>query len=248
MILTVEVGGSSVQAILFQEHTPASAVSLAEYRSYPWLLAAPGLVEGDRIQGAHHLGWMDVQASQELHMDSKSLLSMNDAQAAALGEWWLSGQPKGSLLYIGLGTGVGAALVLDGELAEIEFSHLTSFGPKRCGGCGWIGCLDAQIGGHALSQPLTQEEIASMITLLADAIDQQDRSFDQVVIGGGVTKSFPVIVAGLQKRFTYPITPSACPTWYKSAAPYGLLYSWQLQKRIIETLPATSAPVSKEEQ
>jgi predicted NBD/HSP70 family sugar kinase len=57
-------------------------------------------------------------------------------------------------LYVGIGTGVGAVGVRDGEVVPIEFGHLTSFGDKTCGGCGRRGCLDAQIGGHALPDPL----------------------------------------------------------------------------------------------
>ena len=91
-MLTIEVGGSSTQAIQFERPEGGVIVSVDEHRSEPWLLAAPGLVEGNRIRGAHQLGWMDVQASDVLHMQSPPLLSMNDAEAAALGEWWLSGQ------------------------------------------------------------------------------------------------------------------------------------------------------------
>ncbi len=93
-MLTVEVGGSSIQAIHFATPMKGEVVPLAQYHAEPWLLAAPGLVEGDRIRGAHHLGWLDVRASHELLMPAPPLLSMNDAEAATLGEWWLPFGPQ----------------------------------------------------------------------------------------------------------------------------------------------------------
>jgi predicted NBD/HSP70 family sugar kinase len=173
-MLTVEVGGSSTQAIQFEHPAWGTIVPLDGHRTDPWLLAAPGLVEGDRVRGAHHLGWLDVQASRELRMASPPLLSMNDAEAAALGEWWLCGQPQGMVLYIGLGTGIGAAAVAHGALVPVELSHRIAFGPKRWGGCGRMGCLDAQIGGHALPTPLGTDDIETIVNLLGVAINQQD--------------------------------------------------------------------------
>ena len=99
-MLTVEVGGSSVEAIRFDDAGSGSIVSLDNHRRDEWLLAAPGLVEGDRIRGAHHLEWMDVEASEELGMYTPPMLSLNDVDAATLGEWTLRGQPQGTLLYM----------------------------------------------------------------------------------------------------------------------------------------------------
>src|SRR5579875_3753312 len=122
MVLTIEVGGSSTQAIQFEHGDCGTIVPLDQRRTDRWLLAAPGLVEGDRIRGAHHLGWLDVQAHSELGMPFPPILSMNDAAATALGEWRLRGGPDGTWLYIGLGTGVGAAAVAQGVPIPIEFS------------------------------------------------------------------------------------------------------------------------------
>lgn len=227
MILTVEVGGSSIQAVQFERLELATVVSLDKHRNEPWLLAAPGLVEGNRIRGAHHLRWMDVQASRELSMTSSPLLSMNDAEAAAIGEWWLCGQPQVTLLYIGLGTGIGAVAVADGILLSVEFSHLTAFGPKRCGGCGRLGCLDAQIGGHALPTPLRDNDIEVIAKTLGAAIEQQGITIERVVVGGGMTRRYPSIVSRLRDYVELPVAASACPAEYKSAAPFGLMYAWQ---------------------
>ena len=226
-MLTVEVGGSSTQAIVFERPDQGEIVSLAQHKSDPWLLAAPGLVEGNRIRGAHHLGWMDIQASHELQMTSSPLLSMNDMEAAALGEWSLRAQPPGVLLYIGIGTGASAVAVREGALLPLEFGHRPGFGPKRCGGCGRVGCLDAQIGGHALPTPLRDEDIETVVDILKEAIRQQEIEFDLIVVGGGMPRRYSEIVSRLQKRIEPPVVSSVCPSQYKSSAPFGLLYAWQ---------------------
>jgi len=226
VVLTIEAGGSSTQASRFEGFDPGQIVPLAQHRADQWLLAAPGLVEGDRVRGAHHLGWMDVIASSELGMVSPPALSMNDAEAAALGEWHLHGNPDGTLLYIGLGTGVGAVAINQGVVIPIEFSHITSFGPNVCGGCGRRGCLDALIGGHALPTPLGEKDVDTSIDVLSAAIEQKTLSIARIVVGGGIARSYPAILPGLAERVTPTVYPSASLSVYKSAAPYGLLHTW----------------------
>lgn len=227
-MLTVEVGGSSIQAIRFTgSGSEGTFVSLHEYRHEPWLLAAPGLVEGDRVRGAHHLGWMDVHASEQLGMPSPPLLSMNDAEASGLGEWVLFERPAHTMLYIVMGTGVGAVTVSDGVVLPAEFGHLAAFGPKRCGGCGRLGCLDAQIGGHALPNPLQDRDIDTIVTILTDAIAKQNLTFEQIVLGGGIPRRYPRIVTGLNDRVDSAVHLSRAPARFKSAAPFGVFRAWE---------------------
>jgi hypothetical protein len=223
-MLMIEVGGSSTQAISFDRPTQGFVVSLDDHRGDSWLPGAPGLVEGHRVRGAHHLDWMDVQASQELGMHSAPVLGMNDADAAALGEWVLRNRPEGTLLFISMGTGIGAAAVNDGQVVPVEFGHLTAFGLNRCGGCGRVGCLDAQIGGHTLPTPLSDEDISNIVNVLSAALTKQDVTPDRVVVGGGLPRRYPRIVFGLGERADQPIEPSASPQRFKSAAPFGTMY------------------------
>lgn len=229
MMLVVEVGGSGIQAVWFDDANSGSIVSLDGHRHHQWLLAAPGLVEGDRVRGAHHLDWMDVQPSKELSMHAPPVLSMNDADAAALGEWVLRGQPKETLFYISIGTGVGATAVIEGELIPVEFGHLTAFGPKRCRGCGRVGCLDAQIGGHTLPTPLGDSDITKVVTVLQAALDKQEIVVNRIVLGGGLPRRYPQIVSLLGQRTDQSVEPSATPPRFKSAAPFGLLDRWGVQ-------------------
>jgi len=225
-MLTVEVGGSSIQALLINEDEPPQEVRLDEYRELPWLVAAPGLVEGDRVRGAHHLGWTDVSISRELGMPSPPALSMNDAEAAATGEWLLVDRPPGTTLYVGIGTGVGAVGVRDGGIMPVEFGHLTSFGDNTCEGCGRRGCLDAQIGGHALSTPLRTTERDLIVRSLLKALRVQEIAIDRVVLAGGLLRAHPDIVTAVQADTEgLDVLPSRCEPEYKSAAYLGLLHA-----------------------
>jgi len=225
-MLTVEVGGSSTQAVHFDNDSTYRIVTLADHHADDWLLASPGLVEGDRVRGAHHLNWMDVRASEELGMSKPPLLSLNDAEASALGEWIVQGEPDGVMFYIVIGTGIGAATVADHVVTPIEFGHLPGFGVNRCGGCG-EACLDAQIGGHALPNPLGNDDIEKVIGLLSAAIVRQRITTDRLVLGGGIPRRYSRIAKGVQEQTGLPTYPSACPREFKSAAPFGLLHAWQ---------------------
>lgn len=72
----------------------------------------------------------------------------NDANAAAYGEFILAGKPAGGLIYIGLGTGVGGGLVLDGKIfsgqqgCAMEVGHIIIEQNGRLCGCGNKGCME----------------------------------------------------------------------------------------------------------
>ncbi len=82
----------------------------------------------------------------------------NDAAAAAFGEYVLSGQTSGDLVYIGLGTGVGGGLVLRGKLhggahgVAMEIGHLIIEPNGRPCGCGNRGCLEQYASASGVQQ------------------------------------------------------------------------------------------------
>jgi hypothetical protein len=228
-MLTIEVGGSSVQATLFDNTDGYRIVPISEHRDDDWAYAAPGLVDGDRVRGAHHTGWMNVLASEELGMARPPLLGMNDAEASALGEWVLHGQPAGLMFHVVMGTGIGGMLVEDGQVIPVEFGHLPDFGPQFCGGC-LNNCLDAQIGGHALPTPLGDEDIDYIVRLLNEAMGRANIQADLMVLAGGVNRGYPQIRERLQPLVDFPIVPSNTPGGLKSAAPFGLRHRLHLQQ------------------
>ena len=83
----------------------------------------------------------------------------NDANAAAYGEYILAGKPEGGLIYIGLGTGVGGGLVLNGKNfpgqqgCAMEVGHIIIEPIGRLCGCGNKGCMEqyASASGIAIS-------------------------------------------------------------------------------------------------
>ncbi len=75
----------------------------------------------------------------------------NDANAAALGEFWAgAGRDVHSLVLFTLGTGVGGGIIIGDLVLEGEHSHGAELGhmkiemtnPRQCG-CGRWGCLEA---------------------------------------------------------------------------------------------------------
>ncbi|MGB4811851.1 MAG: ROK family protein [Methylophilaceae bacterium] len=94
----------------------------------------------------------------------------NDANAAAYGEYCLAGQPAGGLIYLGLGTGVGGGLVLNGKPyagqhgTAMEVGHIIVAANGRLCGCGNLGCLEqyASASGVAISYfNATQQKLTS---------------------------------------------------------------------------------------
>jgi glucokinase len=81
----------------------------------------------------------------------------NDADAAALGEaGWGSGKNKSRLIYVTVGTGIGAGIILDGHVyrgvdqAHPEIGHhvIDPSGPACL--CGFNGCWESLAAGPAM--------------------------------------------------------------------------------------------------
>lgn len=113
--------------------------------------AAPGLVDSEagEVTGAANLpGWVRVPVSARLGRALGVPVRVeNDANMAALGEWWRgAGGGRASLLFLALGTGIGGGVIVDGRLlrgshhfaGEIGYTCLgrqyleMDFGPSGC--------------------------------------------------------------------------------------------------------------------
>jgi len=82
----------------------------------------------------------------------------NDANAAALGEWWQgAGRDVSTLVGVTLGTGIGGGIVLDGRvfhgISDVagEVGHMTIDSTGRRCNCGNYGCLEAYASGPAIA-------------------------------------------------------------------------------------------------
>jgi glucokinase len=104
-------------------------------------------------------GWVNVPIVERLNkaFDVPVLLE-NDADAAALGEYWQgAGQGAKRLYAVTVGTGVGTALIVEGRIYRgIDGSHpegghqlIDPNGPQCY--CGYRGCWEGLIAGPAIA-------------------------------------------------------------------------------------------------
>jgi predicted NBD/HSP70 family sugar kinase len=114
---------------------------------------------------APHQGWRNVDVASEMraHLAGSGLAELplfiqNEANVAALAELEFSGQNGADpLIYLSIGHGVGAGIIVNGRLltglygfaGEVGHTILQQGGPP-CS-CGRRGCADALIGLQALS-------------------------------------------------------------------------------------------------
>jgi glucokinase len=127
----------------------------------------------DRTRGAIQNPWtlptwkdVDIVSPLSAHFHVPVILE-NDADAAALGEYW-QGAGKGvrRLCALTVGTGVGTGFILDGSIyrgwrglhGEVGHQVLDPSGPECY--CGAHGCMEALIAGPALGK-LAREKAAA---------------------------------------------------------------------------------------
>lgn len=126
------------------------------------------------IARAPNLGWIDVPFGELLRRRLKlPVVVHNDLKAIAWGEYRFgAGMGARTLLVIFVGTGVGAAVIAEGNLLVGargfggEIGHI-KVGPDDgplCG-CGRRGCLEAYVGGHALALKARQSIAEGRISL-----------------------------------------------------------------------------------
>jgi len=127
------------------------------------------------ITRAPNLGWIDVPFGELLRRRLKlPVVVHNDLKAIAWGEYRVgAGVGARTLLVVFVGTGVGAAVIAEGNLLVGargfggEIGHI-KVGPDDgplCG-CGRRGCLEAYVGGHALSLKARQSIAEGRISLV----------------------------------------------------------------------------------
>lgn len=124
-------------------------------------IGAPGLVDCDRgvIVRADDLGWRDVAVADAVRQAlGLEALLINRNRASGLAEARFgAGRGVHNLVYIGVGTGISAAFILDGVLldgssfsaGEIGHTVVDAAGPP-CG-CGKRGCLQVYASGSAMA-------------------------------------------------------------------------------------------------
>lgn len=129
----------------------------------------PGLVVHGRIvREPHNLasGWVGFRFEKALRHPTRIL---NDAAMQALGSYH-----GGRMLFLGLGTGLGSAMVVDGLVEPMEIAHL----PYRKG-----KTYEEFVGERALlrkGRRKWQKEVFAVVETLSHALEP-----DYIVLGGG---------------------------------------------------------------
>lgn len=111
-----------------------------------------------------NLGWRGVDFGRLLRSElGREVRLVNDLSAAAWGEH-RAGAARGvdDALVVFLGSGIGAGMILGGELYEGasglagEIGHVKVRPGGRLCGCGESGCLEAYAGGHNVAERLQE--------------------------------------------------------------------------------------------
>ncbi len=188
-VLVVDVGGTHVkiQASTHpvrvkipsgSELTPAMLVQELAVQTAGWQFEAvsvgyPGPVtQGRPIAEPYHLGKGWVGFDFGAAFAPRAVKIVNDAAMQALGSY-----EGGRMLFLGLGTGLGSALIVDNVLEPMELAHL----PYRKGHTyeDYLGLA----GLERLGKRKWRTHVARVVGLLKAAVQA-----DYVVIGGGNAK------------------------------------------------------------
>jgi glucokinase len=119
-----------------------------------------------------------IRDSLSRKLGGMNVIIENDANCAAVGEWWMgAGKDVDSLVMITLGTGVGGGIILDRKLWRGadgfggEVGHMTIYpGGPKCN-CGNYGCLEVYSSAtgirrmvkEALADPDTKTALRELV-------------------------------------------------------------------------------------
>jgi polyphosphate glucokinase len=194
-VLVIDIGGSNVKILATGQRTPrkfasgptmtpkkmvAGVKALAAGWKYDVIaLGYPGRVRDGRITSQPHnlgRGWVGFNFKSAF---GRPVRIINDAAMQALGS-----HKRGLLLFLGLGTGLGAALVAEGVVIPMELAHL-SF--KNGTYEDYLGLRALKRLGRKKWQKYVEFGAARMIEAVAP---------DDVVLGGGNVKKLKKLPKG----------------------------------------------------
>ncbi len=183
-VLVVDVGGSHVKVLVSGESerrrapsspglTPAQmvAAALEAARGWRWQVASVGVPapvsHGRVIAEPFNLGkgWVGFDFEAAFGVPTRVI---NDAAMQALGSY-----DGGKMLFLGLGTGLGSALVVDGIVEPMEVGHLPF---KKRTFEDYLGERGLEKHGRKRWQKLVYEAVANLVAAFEP---------DSVVLGGG---------------------------------------------------------------
>ena len=195
-VLVIDIGGTHIKLLATgqkepikipsgPEMTPRRMVTLVRKATAKWKYSAvsigyPGpVLHGKPVSDPHNLapGWVGFDFRKAF---GRPVKLMNDAALQAIGSY-----KRGRMLFLGLGTGLGSALIVDGVIEPLELAHL----PYKKGGTyeDYIGLR----GLERLGKKKWRRYVADVVNRLKAALE-----VDDVVIGGGNAKLLKALPAG----------------------------------------------------
>jgi predicted NBD/HSP70 family sugar kinase len=195
-ILVVDIGGTNIKLLATGHRTPVKIPSgpeltprrmvtavrkaAAEWEYSKVSIGYPGpVLNGKPVSDPHNLarGWVGFDFRKAF---GRPVKLVNDAAMQAIGSY--EGR---RMLFLGLGTGLGSALIADGVLEPMELAHL----PYKNG-----RTYEDYIGLHGLKRlgkKKWRSHVTDVVTRLKAALGA-----DYVVIGGGNAKLLKELPAG----------------------------------------------------
>jgi polyphosphate glucokinase len=143
-------------------------------------LGYPGpIINGHPLREPHNLGggWMKFDFSKAFGCPVKII---NDAAMQALGSY-----KGGRMLFLGLGTGLGSAMIVNGMLEPMELAHLSYKNGKTYED--YLGLR----GLERMGKKKWRQHVAKVTKKLMAALEA-----DYVVLGGGNSKKLKKLPAG----------------------------------------------------
>jgi polyphosphate glucokinase len=194
-VLVVDVGGTNVKILATGQEEPrkfSSGATLTPDRmvtgvqqlaaEWPYdgvTIGYPGPVLKGRIKAEPHnlgVGWIGFDFEGAFKRPVKVI---NDAAMQALGSY-----EGGRMLFLGLGTGLGSAFVVDGVLQPMELAHLPY---KKRTFEDYVGLRGLEKYGKKKWQTYVTDIVVRLIAALEP---------DDVVLGGGNVKKLKELPQG----------------------------------------------------
>ena len=194
-VLAIDVGGTNVKILATGQTeprkfpsgpklTPKQMVAGAEKLAGDWKYDAvsigyPGMVIRNRpLAEPHNLGrgWMGFDFGAAFERPVKVV---NDAAMQALGSY-----KRGRMLFLGLGTGLGSTMIVDGIVEPMELAHL----PYK------KGTYEDYVGERSMEKrgkKKWRRHVADVVERLIAALEPDD-----VVLGGGNVKKLKELPKG----------------------------------------------------
>lgn len=220
-VLVIDVGGSNVKLLAMGQESPrkfSSGTSLTPQQmvagvkelasDWPYdviTLGYPGVVSRGQIsQDPRNLapGWVGFDFETAF---GKPVRLLNDAAMQALG-----GYEGNTMLFLGLGTGLGSALVVEGVVLPLEMAHL----PYK------KGTYEDYLGKRGLARlgkKKWRKHVEACVGQFMAALQ-----LDDVVLGGGQVKKLKHLPPGCRAGANSNAFLGGFRLWESGSSPYHL--------------------------